>query len=135
MPRLIIKPTKGVDYYVVYSTIVDAPVLGGRWEDFDHDDPQFANERFARADLYGTSAAMPMGDGEIYRPFGWEHEEFQTGEYLPDAFHSDEFSEVSWWVKREDLQRFCETPREELTPGSGLLKFYPCEEEEEDDDE
>ena len=57
MPRYLYKPVQELDFYVEWSTIVEAVVGWGTKESFRNEDPDFyAEERFERADRTGTSA-------------------------------------------------------------------------------
>ena len=76
MPSYIVKPEKGVDCYVWWSDIVEAPhAVGTRAEveacirDWsDRPEKEAAPERFTRADRTGTSAMWPNEQKPAY---GW----------------------------------------------------------------
>ncbi len=89
MGRQIIKPERDVDFYIEWSSIVEAPTAFGprEWmldhlvEDYRPDGQRYLNERAAsvvrldRADESGSSAFKPFGctwdeDGEIYQQQG-----------------------------------------------------------------
>lgn len=58
MPRHILKDRPDVDWYVMWSTIVDAPVFAGTRAEFETEygrSESAASERFDRADATGTS--------------------------------------------------------------------------------
>lgn len=89
MPRQIIKPDRDVDFYVEWSSIVEAPTAFGPREwmldhllfdyrrathRFDWEREQ-AEQRLARADVTGSSAYPPFActwddEGEIYEQRG-----------------------------------------------------------------
>ena len=81
MPAYIVKDKPDEDFYVMWSSVVDAPTFCGtraemeqcRW--FGPGD--VASERFARADKYGTSAqwGADRPGAEIVRPYGWSDTE------------------------------------------------------------
>ena len=58
MPTYIIKPSRDEDFYVWWSTVVDAPIGWGP-RDYVPLDNEGSPERFARADERGTSANWP----------------------------------------------------------------------------
>jgi len=77
MPRFIIKPERDVDFYVEWSTIVDAPIRWAAADRFPAD--VLPADRRERADAWGTSAwdqffgwdtktliVANMGDGDFY---------------------------------------------------------------------
>jgi hypothetical protein len=80
MPSFIVKPERDVDFYVVWSTVVDSVTYAGSRAELIADlgtgvgtEPA----RFARADRHGSSVA---GDHVGY--LGWAHETFMVGEPL-----------------------------------------------------
>lgn len=74
MPSYVIKPDRDQDFYVMWSEIVDAPTGWGTRAEFKatpwFKPDEVADERFERADQYGTSARWPGTDpnDQIY---GW----------------------------------------------------------------
>jgi hypothetical protein len=79
MPRYLVKVTPDEDLYVEWSTIVDAPTAWGTREEmfeyllrWDQKKEEYARpeieERFARADEYGTSS--------LHRDYDWDDDEF-----------------------------------------------------------
>ena len=99
MPRLIIKPAPSDDYYVMWSTIVDAPVFGGTKDAFIST-TLYDAESFDRADRNGTSAAWPaLPDNE--QPYGWSDDDFLIREvldYVDGHYHT---------IKRANLREAC----------------------------
>jgi hypothetical protein len=73
MPSFIVKPERGIDFYVLWSTVVDAPIAWGSRQELSEagdgfrGDKTYAHDRFERADHNGTS----MQDGSW---FGWDDE-------------------------------------------------------------
>lgn len=74
LPRSIVKPEKDKDFYVEWSTVVDAPTFYGTRADIiehskESDWRHIAEERLERADATGTSARWYKAsweDDEIY---------------------------------------------------------------------
>lgn len=96
MPRFIMKDRPDADWYVMWSTIVDAPVFAGTraefWTEFGAEGA--ACERFERADATGTS----LIDGEVG---GWDDESILVAN-LPEG-GPDEGN-----IARRDLRAFVE---------------------------
>jgi hypothetical protein len=81
MPSYIVKPDRGEDFYVIWSTVVEAPLAFGDrayLQTLTHHET--APERFARADERGSSAMWPSTNdpylgysskGMIYEQRGW----------------------------------------------------------------
>lgn len=96
MPTYIIKPSRDEDFYVWWSTIVDAPVA---WGPRDDSEPA---ERWERADERGTSANWT--DWPIEKmPYRWDCEPLLIREQpdLPDG------GEGWWYIPRANLREFC----------------------------
>lgn len=74
MPSYIIKPEREQDFYVMWSTIVEAPTGWGSraelTEDQWWDTSEMSPERFARVDEFGTSCLETGREG--YRSYGYE---------------------------------------------------------------
>lgn len=71
MPSYIVKPDRVRDFYVLWSTIVDAPTAFGTRAELTAEadlGPQAA-ERFARADEFGSSCRV----GETAPWYGWDY--------------------------------------------------------------
>lgn len=123
MPNFIVKPVTAEDFYVAWSTIVDAPTAFGSREELagllrgDESKP----ERFDRADEYGTS----MQDPELPRDhqwFGWHDEAFMLREWpIPNA----RYDEGTYEVPRENVRALCE--RYPDGDPTDLLIFHPFE--------
>lgn len=82
MPSFIVKPERDVDFYVVWSTVVDSVTYAGTRAELTAElgagvstDPA----RFARADEHGSSAA-----GGYVGYLGWDHETFMVAEPLDE---------------------------------------------------
>lgn len=124
MPSFIVKPRAGEDFYVVWSTVVDAPTMFGTRDELISDYPsrsEFASERFDRADEYGTS----MCDPDLPRDrqwFGWHDEAFRLENWpIPNARHGEGIYEV----RRENVRALCE--RYPDGDPTDLLIFTPLE--------
>lgn len=57
MPSFIVKPQSDVDYYVLWSSIIDGPILHGN--NMKMQNAGIDADRLGRADAYGTSAHFP----------------------------------------------------------------------------
>ena len=118
MPTFIVKPKPDEDFYVAWSTIVDAPGAFGDREAIKRDIwAKATDERLDRADEYGTS----MCDPDLPRDrqwFGWHDEEFMIREVVPDRDGG------TWVAPRENLRAICEgiDAGQDVTP---LLRFEP----------
>lgn len=103
MPSFIIKPDAEEDFYVNWSTVVDAPLQWGTREELMYDlgnENGGIPERFDCADRYGTS----MCDPNLPRDdqwFGWNETKFLVREIVP---HWDKYITL---IKREDLKEMC----------------------------
>ncbi len=121
MGRMIIKPKADEDFYVVHSSVVDAPVFWGTRADleakFERDARAEAErrvaEQFADADKSGTSSSW--GEG------GWDETEIQVREGF--AFEGRPANAWAAYVQRADLRAFCESIRADSTwdPRSPLI--------------
>lgn len=121
MGHWIIKPVRDEDFYVVYSSVVDAPIQFGTRAQLEASYKHAAADRFARADERGTSNL----DGWD----GWDEqtitvrEGFRPGAYPPNAWCAT--------VARTDLRRFCESVDSDgyWNPPEGLVtwEFIPEE--------
>jgi len=123
VPSFIVKPIADEDFYVVWSTVVDAPTGCGSREELARDlgPAKGAPERFDRADKFGTS----MKDPEIARDcqwFGWHDKAFRLAEWpIPNARRN----EGIYQVPRENIRALCEQS-EDADP-TELLIFTPHE--------
>ena len=98
MPTYITKPKPDEDFYVGWSTVVDAPTYWGTREQVRQDlafmGPGAADaERFERADKTGTSAMY--GDGQ------WSWSKFYIREVIP--YRNGFFG----YIRRENLRELC----------------------------
>ncbi len=106
MSTIIVKVEPDVDYYVLYSTVTDG--FGHRGaRDFMIEillDPKERNdERFARADEYGSSAQLLWGEGQ------WEVEGFIV------SWDNEGENEVGpRWLPRKNLKEWLTTGDESL---------------------
>lgn len=101
MPTYIIKPSRDEDFYVWWSTVVDAPIGWGP-RDYVPLDNEGSPERFARADERGTSANWP--DWPIEKmPFGWNVSEWR----ITNQDDLEETGEGWWLLPRKNLREFC----------------------------
>lgn len=101
MPTFIVKPKRDEDFYVAWSTVVDAPVAWGTQAALDDGwRVETSPERFDRADEYGTS----MFDPDLPRDqqwFGWHDTEFMIREVVPYRDGG------AWVAPREQLRDIC----------------------------
>lgn len=105
MPSYIVKASPDEDWYVRWSTIVDAPCeFGTRAEMERAPGVDSAPERFARADERGTSADWPRWSTDSM-PFGWQDAEFIVMEGSPP---SPDGQEGCWVLPRKNLRAYCE---------------------------
>ena len=89
MPHYIVKAHPDNDFYVDWSTIVDAPIEWGPAADFTE---QIPADRKERADRNGTSSHDP-------RFFGWQDPFFIVANLGDGRFYN---------LPRPNLQAFCE---------------------------
>lgn len=101
MPTYIIKPSRDEDFYVWWSTVVDAPIGWGP-RDYVPLDNEGSPERFARADERGTSANWPDWPVEKM-PFGWNDSEWS----ITNQDDLEETGEGWWLLPRKNLREFC----------------------------
>src|SRR5436305_5552705 len=100
MPSFIVKPVAGEDFYVVWSTVVDAPTAFGSRQELEPllRGDEGAPERFDRADQYGTSMRGRQR-------FGWHDQEFMLREWpIPNA----RYDEGIYQVPRKNVRALCE---------------------------
>lgn len=121
MPTFIVKPKPDEDFYVAWSTVVDAPTAHGTraeleacpWLDT-------SSGRFGRADERGTSMNDPILPAD-QQWFGWHTAEWMIREVVPHRAGG------VWVVSRENLRSVCEG----IDAGAdvtGLLRFETHEE-------
>lgn len=89
MPSYIVKPERDVDFYINWSTIVDAPLSWGTRAEVEASRVESPADRFERADATGTSSF----DGF----FGWDETEFDVENTGPKGVIVD----------RSNLRAFC----------------------------
>lgn len=98
MPSLIVKPETHLDYYVVWSSVVDNATLAGTrailqsTTPHSYGDAFFADERFDRADQYGSSAHP---DGEMAGELWWDYKGVIVG--------NDPRRPGQWWLPRNKM--------------------------------
>ena len=120
MPTYIIKPSRDEDFYVWWSTVVDAPIGWGP-RDYVPLDNEGSPERFARADERGTSANWP--DWPIEKmPFGWNVSEWR----ITNQDDLEETGEGWWLLPRKNLREFCRR-RDAGEQIADLVKWEPYE--------
>lgn len=122
MPTFIVKPKRDEDFYVAWSTVVDAPGSFGTRAEIKRD--QFAHatdDRLDRADEFGTSMCDPALPRDR-QWFGWHDDAFLIREVIP-------YREGGCWLApRENLRAICEG----IAAGAdvtGLLRFEIHEEQ------
>jgi hypothetical protein len=123
MPSFIVKPIADDDFYVEWSTVVDAPTAFGTRVGLAKLLPgdSGSSERFRRADQYGTS----MMDPALPRDrqwFGWHDRAFLLMEWEIPNRRSDGAYEVA----RENVRALCERYEAGGDP-TDLLTFTPHE--------
>lgn len=120
MPTFIVKPKADEDFYVAWSTIVDAPTTYGTREEISRDPHARASaERLARADEYGTSMMCPaLPRDEQW--FGWHDDSFLVGEVsIPNRREGG-----AYYVSRCNIRALCEREAAGEDP-TDLLTFEP----------
>ena len=124
MPSYIVKASPDEDYYVMWSTVVDAPTFAGtraEMETCHYLTPQdVAPERFARADQYGTSAQWGADEPgqEIIRPYGWDTAEcVYQGEDAYALLPRDRLREFCDRLGRDEPVDDLLVPTEDDNPG------------------
>ncbi len=99
MPSFIVKPLREENYYVIWSTVVDAPTYWGTREELQATPwLEATNERFDRADARGTS----MIDGSLY---GWDEEWFILSECF---FELPDLDKGHYRIYRDKIRAYCE---------------------------
>ena len=114
MPTFIVKPNRYEDFYVFWSTVVDAPTgFGTRAELVAACPPdRSVTERLDRADERGTS----MIDGTWY---GWDDDEWLVREGVPRPPGPG-----YWTVSRANVRALCEALSDDADP-TAHLTFHP----------
>lgn len=107
MPSLVVKPEPDQDFYVVWSMGVDNVTYAGTREELQRGPAaaDLTDERFERADTYGTSARP---DGEMAGCYGWDHENF--------VVKNDGTRPGFWWLPRGRLRAYVEGDESVLEP-------------------
>lgn len=115
MADTIIKPKANEDFYVVYSSIIDSPKYYGSRENLMGIYPDATDDRFQRADKYGSSALWCS-------PHGWEDTHIMVREDIVDETQGDSFV---GYVERERLREFCESRQKDqrFYPKPGLVQW------------
>lgn len=121
MGHTIIKPVRDEDFYVVYSSVVDAPIRFGTRAELEATYEHAAPDRFARADEHGTSS-----------PHGWDGYDEQTIT-VREGFRPGARPANAWCatVARADLRQFCESVDADgyWNPPEGLITWDYIDEE------
>lgn len=96
MPSLIVKPDRSLDYYIVWSSVVDGATAAGTRAHLQsvlsRGTPFFADERFDRADEYGSSARP---DGEMAGELWWDDKGVIVS--------NDPGRPGQWWLPRDKM--------------------------------
>lgn len=103
MPKFLVKPVKDDDFYVEYSTVVDAPV---GWGNREYYLSQGVSERgMSRIDEHGTIAQWTYTDNEgVERhPYDYSDQEFYIDAFTWEGV-PEEYLEMRSTVRREDLK-------------------------------
>lgn len=108
MPRFIIKPERDVDFYVDWSTIVDAPCEWGPAAAFTEPIPA---DRLARADETGTSCRDP-------RFFGWDDKTLIVANMGDGDFYQIPRENLRAW-----LEALGETPDDQAAQQAALDQY------------
>lgn len=115
MPTVILKASDNLDdFYVLWSTVVDAPVAWGDRKFLKESVPQgMEDDRFDRADRTGTSCFLGTGEwdntmsvhnlGNSNRPWALER-----GNLLPFITALDEIQDGDKDGEEEILQKYAE---------------------------
>lgn len=96
MPSFVVKPNRDEDFYVYWSTVVDAPTaFGSRAEMLQHH--EITPDRMRRADLNGTSA-------HDVRDYGWDDRAF----LVCNIDFAERRNDHSYSVPRKKVRELCE---------------------------
>lgn len=120
MPGFIVKPVAEEDFYVRWSTVVDAPTDYGTRQELEDSlgEKEGAPERFTRADELGSSMCDPALPRD-QQWFGWHERSFILMEWeIPDRRHDGHYE-----IPRENIRALCEQPED--TDPTRLLIFIP----------
>ena len=125
MGRAIIKPVSGEDFYFVFSSIVDAPILWGTRAEVEVAYSHATPERLDQADARGSDDSPGF--------FTWTTGAFEFRESIADR------PERGIWlsVPRERVREFCETYSDDdemFHPGDRFEWFLDDEDDEAPDD-
>lgn len=119
MPHYIVKPKQDEDFYVDFSTIVDAPCVWGSWDEMVA--AGYAAERLERARLTGSSCAALRDDGKPWF-FGWDKPTLMVGEGIEDETRPE--GVMSGDLQRVDVRAFCESFRDgKFHPPAGMVRW------------
>lgn len=121
MPRYIVKPRPSEDFYVIYSTVVDAPVVWGTREDMLTDEDT-DESRMNRTDTYGSSTLWPSTQNPY---MGWNSQQhFQ----IREGIHPDYLPDGAWacYVDRDNLRALCETAEDDgrFKPTDEMVEYW-----------
>ncbi|MFC4128889.1 hypothetical protein [Nocardia rhizosphaerae] len=121
MGHTIIKPVRDEDFYVVYSSIVDAPIGCGTRAELLATYEHAAADRLDRADETGTSSKLGW--------YGWDEQSITVREgFRPDAYPANAWAAI---VARTDLRKLCESVDSSgrWNPPDGLITWEFFDEE------
>ncbi|MFD6400792.1 hypothetical protein [Nocardia sp. NPDC060249] len=122
MGHTIIKPTRDEDFYVVYSSVVDAPIRCGTRAELESTYEHAGADRFARADEHGSSSKLGWD--------GWAEQTITVREgFRPEAYPANAWCAT---VARADLRQFCESVDADgyWNPPEGLITWELFDEED-----
>jgi hypothetical protein len=124
VPTFIVKPVQGEDFYVAWSTVVDAPTGWGSREQISRQAWVKATpDRLARADEYGTSMCDPDLPPDR-QWFGWHDVGFLVMEVdIPNPGNG------SYVIPRSKIRALCERIERREDP-TDLLSFTAWEDDE-----
>lgn len=123
MGDTIIKPAPDDDFYVVFSSIVDAPTIWGSRSLLERDYKHAAADRFERADACGSSAqwGSPLA-------YSWADDDTLL---LRNGFDAADWPEEASYatVARSDLREFCESAGSDgyFHPRPGLVAWHDAD--------
>lgn len=89
------KPDPNEDFYVEWSTNIDEPIAYGDKAEFQEYDPKvYTDDRFERADKYGTTSylgSMGFGTETMWICQSWEIKRDQIKPYVIETFPIEGF--------------------------------------------
>lgn len=118
----IIKPTQYDDFYVVYSSVADAPIRWGTRADLEAAYAYGRPDKFDRADETGTSSLRGW--------YGWTEQTLIVREgFRPGTFPANAWAAI---VPIAQLRQFCESIDEQgyWNPPAGMITWDVVDDDE-----